>query len=135
MGGSLIESLQNIRDFRAVHGRRYPLWLIMLLVIMGIMSGCRSYYALFRLWSTSLRSIMREVRVNSESATLRHDVSAGPTKIRFCAVLAQQFEQWAKDNVEMEPGEWIAIDGKSIKSTVSKSDAPYQNFVSMVCCL
>jgi len=50
-------------------------------------------------------------------------------------VLAQQFEQWAKDNVEMEPSEWIAIDGKSIKSTVSKSDAPYQNFVSMVCCL
>jgi hypothetical protein len=24
------------------------------------------------------------------------------------ALLAQQFEQWAKDNVEMELGEWVA---------------------------
>jgi hypothetical protein len=28
------------------------------------------------------------------------------------AVLAQEFEQWAKENVEMELGEAIAIDGK-----------------------
>ena len=46
MGASLIQSLENIKDFRAVHGRRYPLWLILLLVIMGTISGCKSYYAL-----------------------------------------------------------------------------------------
>jgi hypothetical protein len=46
MRSNLIESLQNIKDFRAVHGRRYPLWLILLLVIMGTISGCKSYYAL-----------------------------------------------------------------------------------------
>ena len=46
MGASLIQSLQEMRDFRAEQGRRYPLWLILLLVIMGILSGCRSYYAL-----------------------------------------------------------------------------------------
>ena len=47
-------------------------------------------------------------------------------------LLAQEFEQWAKDNVEIEPGEGIAIDGKSIKSTVDKEKSDYQNFVSMV---
>ena len=46
MGANLITSLQEIRDFRAFQGRRYPLWLILLLVIMGTISGCRSYYAL-----------------------------------------------------------------------------------------
>ena len=46
MGASLIQSLQEMRDFRAEQGRRYPLWLILLLMIMGILSGCRSYYAL-----------------------------------------------------------------------------------------
>jgi len=45
MRSNLIESLQNIRDFRAVHDRRYPLWLILLLVIMGTISGYKSYYA------------------------------------------------------------------------------------------
>ena len=47
-------------------------------------------------------------------------------------MFAQQFEQWAKDNVRLEPGEGIAIDGTRIKSTVSKNNFDYQNFVSMV---
>lgn len=46
MEASLIESLQEIRDFRAAQGRRYPLWLILLLIIMGTLSGCRGYQAL-----------------------------------------------------------------------------------------
>jgi len=58
MGASLIQSLQNVKDFRAVHGRRYPLWLILLLVIMGTISGCKSYYARLRIRLTTLRSVM-----------------------------------------------------------------------------
>ena len=46
MGANLITSLQEIRDFRAPQGRRYPLYLILRLVVMGTISGCRSYYAL-----------------------------------------------------------------------------------------
>lgn len=46
MGADLIQSLQEIRDFRASQCRRYPLWLILLLVVMGTISGCQSYYAL-----------------------------------------------------------------------------------------
>lgn len=34
MGANLIESLQKIRDFRADQGRRYRLWLILLLIII-----------------------------------------------------------------------------------------------------
>ena len=46
MAVNLIQSLQKIKDFRASRGRRYPLWLILLLIVMGTVSGCRSYYAL-----------------------------------------------------------------------------------------
>ena len=46
MEASLIQYLQEIKDFRTSQGKRYPLWLILLLVVMGTMSGCRSYYAL-----------------------------------------------------------------------------------------
>ena len=35
MGESLIQSLQEMRDFRAAQGRRYPQCLILLLVVMG----------------------------------------------------------------------------------------------------
>ncbi len=35
-------------------------------------------------------------------------------------LLAQQLEQWAKEQVELELGKGIAIDGKSITSTAEK---------------
>jgi hypothetical protein len=41
---SLISYLQQIPDFRTQP--RYPLWVILLLVIMGMMSGCQGYRAL-----------------------------------------------------------------------------------------
>jgi hypothetical protein len=41
---SLITYLQQIPDYRTQP--RYPLWVILLLVIMGTMSGCTGYRAL-----------------------------------------------------------------------------------------
>jgi DDE_Tnp_1-associated len=41
---SLIEHLQKIRDFRTQPD--YPLWVILVLVVMGTMSGCTGYRAL-----------------------------------------------------------------------------------------
>ncbi len=131
MGASLVQSLQNIRDFRAVHGKRYPLWLILLLVIMGTMSGCRSYYALEDFG-------VRHYEVLSEKLGLTLKRLPSDTTFRRIlqrldfALLAQQFEQWTKDNIDIELGEWIAIDGKSIKSTVASEDSDYQNFVTLV---
>ena len=46
MAASLIQTLQHIRYFRAPKGKRYPLWLILLLVIMSTLSRCRGYQAL-----------------------------------------------------------------------------------------
>jgi len=131
MGGNLIQSLQNIRDFRAVHGRRYPLWLIMLLVIMGIMSGCRSYYALEDFGVRHYEALCEKLGLTLNRLPSDTTFRRVLQKLDF-ALLAQQFEQWAKDNVKMGPGEGIAIDGKSIKSTVGKGDADYHSFMNMV---
>lgn len=131
MGVSLIQSRQAVKDFRSVHGRRYPLWLILLLVIMGTLSGCKSYYALEEFGARHCEALCDKLGL---------DLSRFPSDTTFRRVLqkldfaslAQQFEQWAKEHLELEPGEAIAIDGKSIKSTVDKENADYQNFVSLV---
>ena len=47
-------------------------------------------------------------------------------------ILAQQFEQWVNKTFNLETGEWVAIDGKDIKGTVSEQQTAYQNFVSLV---
>ncbi len=131
MGANLITSLQEIRDFRASQGRRYPLWLILLLVIMGTISGCRSYYALEDFGARHYEAVSKQLglkitRLPSDT-TFRRILQ----KLDFQA-LSQQFEQWANSNFTPEPGEWVAMDGKSIKGTVTEPRTAYQNFVNMV---
>ena len=131
MGANLIQSLQEIRDFRASQGRRYPLWLILLLVIMGTISGCRSYYALEDFGARHYRAVSEQLglkvtRLPSDT-TFRRILQ----KLDF-QVLAQQFEQWVKSTFTLETGEWVAIDGKSITGTVTEPGTAYQNFVSLV---
>lgn len=52
-------------------------------------------------------------------------------KLDFQA-LAQEFGQWASQTIDIQPQEWIAIDGKSIKGTVTEHGTAYQNFVALV---
>ncbi|OUL28164.1 hypothetical protein BV378_00700 [Nostoc sp. RF31YmG] len=46
MSSSLIAALQGIEDYRAARGKRYPLWVMLLLVILGTLSQCYGYAAL-----------------------------------------------------------------------------------------
>ncbi len=131
MGANLIQSLQNIRDFRAAQGRRYPLWLILLLVIMGTISGCRSYYALEDFGARHYQAVSEKLgltvtRLPSDT-TFRRILQ----KLDF-QTLAQQFEQWVNSTFTIAPREWVAVDGKSIKGTVTAPGTAYQNFISLV---
>ena len=131
MAVNLIQSLQEIRDFRASQGKRYPLWLILLLVIMGTLSGCRGYLALEDFG-------VRHYQALSEKLGLTVNRLPSDTTFRRILhrldfhLLTQQFGQWASGAFDIKPDEWVAIDGKSIKGTVSEPQTAYQNFVSLV---
>lgn len=131
MAVDLIQSLQEIRDFRASQGKRYPLWLILLLVIMGTLSGCRGYQALEDFG-------VRHYQALSEKLGLTVNRLPSDTTFRRILhrldfhLLAQQFGQWASSTSNIEPDDWVAIDGKTIKGTVKEPQTAYQNFVGMV---
>lgn len=42
------------------------------------------------------------------------------------------FHKWASSYVPIELGEWVSVDGKCIRSTVSDYGNQYQNFASLV---
>jgi len=46
--------------------------------------------------------------------------------------LAEAFNQWAQNYVDVDESQWCGIDGKSIKGTVCAHKTEYQNFVSIV---
>ncbi|WP_398344046.1 MULTISPECIES: transposase family protein [Nostocales] len=52
MGANLIEQLRQVKDFRTKDGQRHQLWLVLLFVIMGTMSG----YVGYRAWGDFVSS-------------------------------------------------------------------------------
>ena len=40
---SLIENLKEVKDFRKSQGKRYRLWEVLLVVVLGVMSGHQGY--------------------------------------------------------------------------------------------
>ena len=131
MGAALIEQLKQVEDFRTTDGRRHPLWLVLLFVIMGTMNG----YVGYRGWGDFVK---RHRRVLIEKFSIqKHGVPSYSTIRRVVMgvdfdKLAEKFHKWAKDYVNLESAEWCATDGKSLKGTVQNYNSSRQNFVSIV---
>lgn len=98
---------------------------------MGTLSGCRGYQALEDFGMRHYQALSEKLGVS---------VNRLPSDTTFRRILhrldfhllSQQFGTWARSNFDIEPDEWVAIDGKSIKGTVLDPQTAYQNFVGMV---
>ncbi len=128
---SLVQKLQSVRDYRASRGKRYPLWIMLLIAILGVMSGCQGYKALEDFGSRHYQKLCEVLGLNlgrmPSDTTLRRMFHG----VNF-QQLTQQFNAWAAEQFEPQPGEWVAVDGKSLKGTVQDTWGTFQNFVSVV---
>ena len=113
---SLIDHLKQIEDYRAPRGRRYPLWLMILLAILGTMSEC--YAALEDFCVRHYAEVSQ--RLGLEGARLPSDSTFRRLfeQLDFEQVVGA-FNAWAGVQMPIEAGDWLAIDGKSIKGTLS----------------
>ncbi|MBW4421884.1 MAG: transposase family protein [Myxacorys californica WJT36-NPBG1] len=110
---SLIDHLKQIEDYHAPRGQRYPLWLMVLLAILGTMSECYGYTALEEF-------CVRHYAALSECFGL--DVTRLPSDSTFRRLFEQlDFEQvvrmfnaWTAEQIPLGEGDWLAIDSKSI---------------------
>ena len=105
--------------------------LILLIMIMGIMSGYWGYRGLGRFVERHRRQLIKilsipQARVPSYSTIRRIMMNLD------YEVVAQVFNDWASQYTHTRQGQWVAIDGKSLKNTVSDCCGQEQNFVTMV---
>ena len=128
----LIESLKKVKDFRQAGGQRHPLWFILLIVIFGLMTGHLGYRALGYFAKRHQKSLTESFGIPWGKVPSYSTIRRAMMGID-CESLIEVFNQWAAQFVpEDKPDNWIAIDGKSLKSTVEHYCQNRQNFLSIV---
>lgn len=126
---SLIEHLQEIRDFRIRPD--YPLWVVLLLVIMGTMSGYTGYRPLAEFVSRHQSELLQVLELPYKRLPSLSTIRRIMVRVDFTA-FTTAFNAWAQATFSPLPQDQVATDGKSIKVSVSDYDQPYQDFVALV---
>jgi DDE_Tnp_1-associated len=127
---NLQDFLSKVKDYRRGAGQRYPLWAVLSMIIMSIISGAKGYREFGRFMKANQDSLI-------ECFKLKHGV---PSHVTIRAILrkldlytlTKSFRAWMSVCAPPDSAEWLAIDGKSLSSTVTNPNDSLQNFVSVV---
>lgn len=128
---SLIDYLKEIPDERKPGGRRHPLWLILLIMILGIMSGYWGYRGLGRFVERHRRQLIETLKIPGARVPSYSTIRRVMMDLDYQFV-TKVFNEWASQSTYNNQGQWVAIDGKSLKNTVDDFYGKQQNFVMMV---
>jgi len=128
---NLIDHLNQIKDPRRKQGQRFPLTTILLIIIMGIISGRYGYREITTFSKANKKDLIKNLRIKHKRIPSHVTIREVIMRTDFDS-LNNAFYQWASAYVSIEKNDWLSIDGKSIKSTVEDCYSSYQNFVSLV---
>ena len=60
---NLIEKLKKVKDFRRSQGKRHPLDLVLIIIILGIMVGATNYKELKQFVKHNSQSLIKELNI------------------------------------------------------------------------
>ena len=98
---------------------------------MGILRGHYGYREIGRFCEINKSCLIRKFVFKNNKVPSYVSIRAFILNVDFSSIQAA-FHKWTSNYVQIQAGEWISIDGKSIRSTVSDYSNEYQNFVSLV---
>lgn len=128
----LIEQLKTIPDWR--QGQRqvqYPLWLMLLMSLLGVMSGYTSLRGLADFMKRHQSEVVDLFGVEKAALPKYSTIRRMAHYVNGHKV-AEIFECWAKQACPVVAGEAIAIDGKALVSTGKHWSEAAQDFVNVV---
>ena len=129
----LIEFLKLVKDFRSECGQRHPLWFILLIVILGLMSGHLGYRAIGDFAKAHQETLTRLFGIPTGKVPSYSTIRRAMMGID-CENLIEVFNQWASQLLPIDESDWLAIDGKCIRSTVRGYRNKSVNSQSIVSC-
>lgn len=128
---SLIDCLSGISDPRRLQGQRYSSVSILLIIIMAILRGKYGYREIGRFCKLNESVLIDKFGFRNHKVPSYVSIRTFILSADFASI-QKFFHQWTQSYVPIQEGEWISIDGKCIRSTVSDYTKEYQNFVSLV---
>jgi hypothetical protein len=128
---NLVECLSGIEDPRRLQGQRYKSVALLIIIIMAILRGNYGYREIGRFCELHESLLIAKFGFKNNKVPSYVSIRAFILSVNFVSI-QQAFHRWTQSYVPIEAGEWISIDGKSIRSTVSDYSNEYQNFVSLV---
>ncbi|MBW4691363.1 MAG: transposase family protein [Lyngbya sp. HA4199-MV5] len=127
----LIEALKTIPAGRRGRKVPYPLWLMLLMRLLGMMSG----YSSFRGLEDFMQRHAAEVAARfgcSKAQLPRYSTLRDRAQPVEGEAVARILQPWANLSLAVQPEEALAMDGKALASTVSDAQGEHQAFVSVV---
>ena len=128
---TLLDYLAKVPDFRRKEGRRYPLPTLLVMIIMAIMSGRYGYREIARFLAGNQKQLVDTLALKRTQMPSHVTIRTVMMALDFEA-LNTAFEAWVVTHVDQKSELWIAVDAKSIRSTVVNYDSSYQDFVCLV---
>jgi hypothetical protein len=131
MAKNLIYYLEQIPDPRDKSGLRHPLPIVLLIIIMAILSGHYGYRGIGRFLERHRRSLIELLSIPKSRVPSYSTIIRVMMTLNYEFVL-KQFNDWIQSNGMLPSGEWVSIDGKALKNTVTNYSGQEQNFVNFV---
>ena len=128
----LTEQLKQIPDHRKAKGKKYSLWVILFMSLMGSLCGYIGYRPLAdfaKLHQEQLEQLLELPPAKSTPSYSTFRRIAIEVEPKY---LAKVFNVWALGTMPVLLNRLLSIDGKSIKCTSSGGNTTEQNFTSLV---
>jgi hypothetical protein len=129
---TLILFLKKVNDPRQKLGKRHPLWLILLWVIMGSMFGYLGYRDIGSFAKSNQKLSAKTFHITTNRVPFYSTIRRAMMLVKS-SDLSYAFNQWASQiTTSIYLNNWGLIDGKCLRSTCKTSQNSSQNFVSIV---
>ena len=129
---TLIEHLKQLPDFRKARGQRHSQWLLLLLLLLGAMSGYWGYRPLAEFTQRYGSAIYAELNLPPQTRLPSYSTFRRLMQGLDYTVLATMFTDWASTEPTLCQEDWLAGDGKALGATLTHHKGTEQNFVSLV---
>lgn len=128
---NLYEMLSKLKDHRRAQGRMHDLRLSLIIVIMSTMSGFYSLRSINDFVKKNKKDLIELFKPKKDRLPSRQTIGRVLQNINFNE-LNNIFYKWTINHVKIDKGEWVSIDGKAMRGTISDYPKEKQNFINLV---